>query len=72
MTVGARLYVYVCKASCGHDGDEGKMILYYFGDVLDGRKVIGLVPAFGLVQKCLPMADVRCLLLGHVCPCPGL
>ena len=66
MTVGARLYAYVCKASHGHDGDERKMILYYCGDILDGGKVIGLVPAFSLVWKCSPAVDICCLLLGHV------
>ena len=69
MTVGAQLCAYVCKASRGRDGDERKMILYYCGDILDGGKVIGLVLAFGLVQKCLPAADICCLLLGHMCPC---
>ena len=69
MTVGAQLCVYVCKASRGRDGDERKMILYYWGNILDQRKVIGLVPVFGLVQKHSPMADICCLLLWHVCPC---
>ena len=72
MTVGARLCAYVCKASHGCVGDERKMILYYCGDILDGGKMIGLIPVFGLVRKHLPVADIRCLFLGHVCPHLGL
>ena len=69
MTVGAQLCAYVCKASHGCDGDERKMILYYCGDVLDGGKMIGLILAFSLVQKCSPAADIHCLLLGHMRLC---
>ena len=72
MTVGAQLCAYVCTASHGHDGDERKMILYYCGDILDGGKLIGLVPAFGLVKECSPAADICCLFLRHMCPCLGL
>ena len=38
MTVGARLCAYVCKASRGHDGDERKMILYYWGKHIEWGK----------------------------------
>ena len=73
MTVGARLHVDVCKTSRGCDGDEKRrVVLCYDEDVLDWGEVIGFIPAFGLVRGCSPVADSRCLLLRHVCPCLSL
>ena len=73
LTVGARLHVDVCKTNRGCDGDEKRrVILCYDGDVLDWGGVIGFVPAFGLVRGCSPAADIRHLLLGHVCLCLSL
>ena len=69
MTVGARLHVYVCKASHGCGENKRKWFYITGGDILDGRRVIGLVLAFVLALMRSPVEDICCCLLGHVCPC---
>ena len=69
MTVGARLCAYGCKASCRHGENKREWFYIIGGNILDGRRMIGLVLAFGLVLMCSPTADTCCCLLGHMCPC---
>ena len=69
MTVGAWLCAYVCKASCGRGENKRKLLYITGGDVLDERRMIGLVLAFSLVLMHSPTADTCWCLLGHVCPC---